>query len=208
MGRGYTAPYRTNLRHTNPPLPTRVVDVAASISIDRIIPQGGFHTAFVDVYSVKFIVGALIAFDLTLHTAKKGNSTHLIPLTSVVAGNKAGLVFSQNPARAVVATGIALHLALRTAQKRNPDALVPLTSVVAGDKAGLIVRSNPVIAVVATGIALHLALRTTEKRNPTACIPLTSVVAGDEVTFSISINTMLQVPQKLAVSDFTSASHD
>jgi hypothetical protein len=72
----------------------------------------------------------------------------------------------------------------------------------------LLASIDPVQAVVATGVAHNLALRTAEKRNPTPLVLLTSVAAGDEATFSISINTMLQVPQKLAVSDFTSASHD
>jgi hypothetical protein len=125
----------------------------------------------VDAYSVKFIVGALIAFDLTLHTAKKGNSTHLIPLTSVVAGDKAGLVLSPNPARAVVAAGIALTSPCALPKSAIPSCCIPLTSVVAGDKAGLLLRSNPAQAVVATGVATHLTLRTAEKRYSHCLFP-------------------------------------
>jgi hypothetical protein len=43
----------------------------------------------------------------------------LIPLTSVVAGDKARLLMRSNPVIAVVATGVALQFALRTAEKRD-----------------------------------------------------------------------------------------
>jgi hypothetical protein len=91
------------------------------------------------------------------HCRKEQFRILLIPLTSVVAGDKARLVVASNTVNLVI-----------------------VTAVIDGDKARLLVRGNPVIAVVATDVAFHLPLRTAEKRNPEYLIPLTSVVAGDK----------------------------
>jgi hypothetical protein len=139
------------------------------------------------------VVATGIALHLALRTAQKRNPTVCIPLTSVVAGNKTGLVLSPNPARAVVATGIALHLALRTAEKSNPKLFISLTSVVASNKAGLVLSPNPVQAVVAAGVALNLALRTAQKCNPSLFISLTSVVAGDKAGLLLRSNPVIAV---------------
>jgi hypothetical protein len=74
---------------------------------------------------------------------KRAIPEYLIPLTSVVAGDKARLVVASNTVNLVI-----------------------VTAVIDGDKARLLVRGNPVIAVVATDVAFHLPLRTAEKRNP------------------------------------------
>ena len=125
------------------------------IAVHRIVSQHGFHAALMDIDSVVSVIDTSVSLNLALRTAEKRNPAALVPLTSVVAGDKAGLLLRSNPVIAVVATGIAFHLPLRTAEKSNSNSLIPLTSVVAGNKARLLFGSNPVIAVVATGVATY-----------------------------------------------------
>jgi hypothetical protein len=71
------------------------------------------------------IVATGVATHLPLRTVEKRNPRILIPLTSVVAGDKARLLIRGNPKNTVVATGVANDLSLRTAEKRNPYRLFP-----------------------------------------------------------------------------------
>ena len=87
---------------------------------------------------MKSIAATGVATHLPLRTAEKSNSNSLIPLTSVVAGNKARSILRCNTFIAVVTTGVATHLPLRTAKKPDAVLLIPLTSVVAGNKARLL----------------------------------------------------------------------
>jgi hypothetical protein len=66
------------------------------------------------------VVATGVATYFPLRTAEKSNSNSLIPLTSVVAGNKARSILRCNTFIAVVTTGVANDLSLRTAEKRNP----------------------------------------------------------------------------------------
>jgi len=66
------------------------------------------------------VVATGVATYFPLRTVEKRNPRILFaPLTSVVAGDKAGLIVRVDSVRAVAATDVAFHLPLRTAEKRD-----------------------------------------------------------------------------------------